>query len=505
MVARDLYHDTQESFWPDREKSAHAAARRSEGRDLLVVLRQRKLTIVAAVLLCCLAALLYLAFAPSKYAAATSLLIDPRLGQGIGADPAQPGFVPDTSSIDSQVKLLTSQTVLARAAKALKLEEDPEFNGSRSFWAALFGPPVPAKPAVDLKALDEAITIRRPERTYVVEIEVLSRDPNKAAAIANGIAEAYIGDQVDSRVEAAENDGKFVNEKLISLQNQITDAEDAVESYKTKNNIVSTEGLRSNEQQIADLTRELGVARARTSETQARLQQLQRVAREGRVDASNEALRSPTIERLRSQQVDSEREMARLAQTLGNRHPALLEAQAQQANVNRLIREELHRISLGAAGDCEVALKNEQQLSAEIDQLKGQSNALSRNLVPLRQLERNADSLRASYDRFSHLRGSLSQQEADSPPARIIAVARPPLSPSSPRRLAVLAVALAGGLFLGLGSALMRESLAGHAPPNSSDEADENVPDHDAMLAAAYARAVSRRGRPRYWIDDDDG
>jgi succinoglycan biosynthesis transport protein ExoP len=501
MVAKDFYTDSREAYWRDRENRADGAEYpRADARGVLVVLWRRKLTVLAALLFCCAAAGLYLALAPSKYAAATSILIDPRLGQGIGADPAQPGFVPDTSTMDSQVKLLTSQTVLARAAKAANLAEDPEFNGSHpGFWSVLFGRPLPAKPTVDLKALDDAITIRRPERTYIVEIEVLSTDPNKAATIANAIAKAYIGDQVDSRVDAAENDGKFVSEKLTTLQNQIAEAEDAVETYKTKNNIVTTEGLRSNEQQIADLTKELGVARARTSDARARLQQLQRATREGRVDASNEALKSPTIERLRSQQVDSEREVARLAQTLGSRHPALLEAQAQQAKVNRLILDELQRVSLGAAGDYQVALGNEQQLSTQIDQLKGQSNQLSRNLVPLRQLERNADSLRASYERFSHLRGSLSQQEADSPPARVIAVARPPLTPSSPRRLAVLAVALAGGLFLGLGIALLRESLAETSLGNFRDD------DHDAIAPVpAPVPRYRARGRRRYWDDEDD-
>jgi hypothetical protein len=73
--------------------------------------------------------------------------------------------------------------------------------------------------------------------------------------------------------------------------------------------------------------------------------------------------------------------------------------------------------------------------------------------VPLRQLERE------SYDRFAKIKDTLTQQESESPPARIVAVARPPLTPSSPRRLVVGLLAL-GGLFLGLALALLSEHSA---------------------------------------------
>jgi uncharacterized protein involved in exopolysaccharide biosynthesis len=78
----------------------------------------------------------------------------------------------------------------------------------------------------------------------------------------------------------------------------------------------------------------------------------------------------------------------------------------------------------------------------------------------LRQLEREVEVLRASYDRFAKIQDTLSQQESESPPARIVATARPPLSPSNPRRLVVGLLSLGGGLFLGLALALLMEHSA---------------------------------------------
>jgi succinoglycan biosynthesis transport protein ExoP len=432
-----------------------------EEQSIAHVLWHRRWMVILSVIGCVAAGALYYTFAPRAYSASAVLLLDPHLGRGLGADPVQPGYVSDTSAIDSQVKLLTSQGVLKRVADSEHLEKDPDFNGeNRSLLSRLLGPARPPGEAVDLIALAEKITIKRPERTYVVEVQATASSGEKAANLANAVVRSYNEDQIAARVQAAENDSRWVRQKLAGLEMQIRAAENKVESYKSANRIVSTEGLRSNEQQVADLTKELGTARARASEAKARLDQVQRIAKQGRIEASADALKSPVIERLRTQQADSERELARLSETLGARHPALVETQAQNTKLKGLIRDELTRIQTGIESEYNAARANAASLEHQIDQLKGQSNVTSQKLVPLRQLEREVEVLRASYDRFAKIQDTLTQQESESPPARTIATARPPLSPSNPRRLVVALLALGGGLFLGLALALLSEHSA---------------------------------------------
>jgi succinoglycan biosynthesis transport protein ExoP len=447
------------------------------------VLWHRRWIIILSVIGCIAAGALYYTFAPRSYSASAVLLLDPHLGRGLGADPVQPGYITDTSAIDSQVKLLTSQSVLKRVADSQHLENDPDFNGeNRSLLLRLTQPARPPGEAVDLITLGDAITIKRPERTYVVEVQATASNGEKAANLANGVVRAYNEDQIAARVQAAENDSRWVRQKLRDVETQIRAAENKVESYKSVNRIVSAEGLRSNEQQVADLTKELGSARARASEAKARLDQVQRIAKQGRIEASADALKSPVIERLRTQQADSERELARLSETLGARHPALVEARAQNGRVKGLIREELTRIQAGIEAEYNAAHANAISLERQIDQLKGQSNVTSQKLVPLRQLEREVEVLRASYDRFAKIQDTLTQQESESPPARIVATARPPLSPSNPRRLVVGLLSLGGGLFLGLALALISEHSArmrfAHrplaAPPRTGEPAPAN-------------------------------
>lgn len=486
--------------------------------SLLAVLWRRRLTIVATLLAFIAGGIVYIAVTPKRYLAATSMLIDPRLGKTVGSDPLQPGFTPDTSAMDSQIKLFTSQTVLERVAKMADLERVPEFNGSqRSLLQRLLQPRPTTDDKVDLQALESAITIKRPERTYVVGIEVLARSPQLAADIANDLTKAYIDDQIAARVGAAQGDASYVRDKLATLSGQIKTAEDRVEAYKVANNIVDTTGLRSNEQQVADLTRSLGDARAKASDAKAALAEIDRMAKSGHLDAISEALKSETIERYRSQQAETDQTVAKLAQTLGPEHPEMKEARARQRELTVLIRAELKRLKLSAQQAYQVARMHEQQIVAGVSELKAQSTKLSSALPQLDALERNVKLLRASFDHFSQVSDTLAQQEGESPPGRVIAVARPPVSPAQPKKKLVAAISLAGGLFFGLAAALFAESVG---PPPTPRRAPEPMPrpmppERESRYEREMRYAAERepppapppRPRPRarrYWDDDDE-
>src|SRR5436305_9443956 len=194
----------REPYTEPPPRIAAAAARQApiatEEPSIVGVLWHRRWIVILSVIACIAAGALYYTFAPRSYSASAVLLLDPHLGRGLGADPVQPGYVTDTSAIDNQVKLLTSQSVLKRVADSEHLEKDPDFNGeNRSLLSRLTQPARPPGDAVDLIALGEAITIKRPERTYLVEVQATASNGDKAANLANAVVRAYNEDQIDAR------------------------------------------------------------------------------------------------------------------------------------------------------------------------------------------------------------------------------------------------------------------------------------------------------------------
>ena len=501
MALRDIYARHDET----RRRKVRAARDSESGSEtppsLLEILWRRKLTVLATLLLFLAGGVLYILVTPPRYLASTSMLIDPRLGKTVGADPLMPGFVPDGSAMDSQIKLFTSQTVLSRAAEMAKLKDVPEFNGSeRSLLQRLTHPNLDLAGEVDLRALEEAITIKRPERTYVVGIDVLAGSPKLAADIANDITKAYIEDQISSRVDAAQDDSSFVKDKLTALSAQLKDAEMKAEAYKVEHNIVDSNGLRSNEQQVVDLTKALGDARAKESDAKAALSEIDSMAKGGHLDAISEALRSQTIERLRQSQAETDQTVAKLSMTLGPDHPELKEAKARAREIKNLLRDELARLKLSAQQDYQVAHQHERQIASGVDKLKGQSADMNRAMVPLEALDRNVRMLRASFDHFSKVDDSLAQQEGETPPGRVIAVARPPISPARPKKSLVGVISFAAGLFFGLAAAFFAESLS-PMPRGAARYPVESEPRTEPL---PEARRVAPRSPRRYWDDDDD-
>ena len=203
-----------------------------------------------------------------------------------------------------------------------------------------------------LASLRRNVVVKRSERTYVMDVEVTAADGATAARLGNAVASAYVADQLDAKAQSARRDGELLNVRLADLQRRLSEAEGRVAAYKAKNQIFDANGKRINEQELADGTTALSAARGKTADAKARLDQIQRMIGSGRAaDTVSEALKSPAIDRLRSQYADIARQEANFRTTLGPLHPALIETQNQAREVKALIAEELKRIAAAAAND----------------------------------------------------------------------------------------------------------------------------------------------------------
>ena len=301
--------------------------------------------------------------------------------------------------VESQVRVLTSDNVLRRVIKAEALDHDPEFAGQQSWLGG--GADGDGSPSA-LNALKRAIQVKRAERTYIVDVSVTAREPVKAARIANAIAQAYLAEQTDVRSDAARQISQSLSARLNELKERVRQAEDRVEAYKAQNNILGASGQLVNEQQLSELNNQLGMARARTAAAKARLDQVEHVhVSQEDIGSFPEAVQSQTIAALRTQYAEIMRREAEQMTSLGARHPAVIEIQAQAERLRHLIENEVHRIALSARSDYESARANEATLAANLEKLKGNAITTNGAMVSLRELERDVVASRAVYEVIS--------------------------------------------------------------------------------------------------------
>ena len=240
------------------------------------------------------------------------------------------------------------------------------------------------------------------------------------------------------------------------MQSGLREAELRVEAYKRDHGIIDANGKFLNEQELAEATTGVLLARAKAAEAKARFDQINRVIASGRtLDTLPDALKSPMIDRLRGQYADISRQQATLRETLGTRHPALLESDQQMKDVQRLIAEELKRIEVGVGNEYQTAQANATALERQAQGFRTSTVASNEDRVHLDELQRDVDARRTVYDRFLRARDTVKEQASDAPVGRIIAPAITPSAASSPKSFAVLLLASVFGVFVGSGLALL--------------------------------------------------
>jgi uncharacterized protein involved in exopolysaccharide biosynthesis/Mrp family chromosome partitioning ATPase len=441
------------------------------------VLWRGRATILYATVAALALAVLFVIVVPHQYTAVTQILIDPTDLRGVGSDATQASQLSDAAlmQVESQVSVLTSDTVLRRVVASEGLARDPEFARGPSFISALIGKgDVPGGNTLTaLNELKRRVVVKRADRTFVVEVGVTSKDPAKAVRIANAVAQAYLDEQTQVRADAARQVSQSLSGHLQDLKDRVRDSEQKVEAFRASNNLIGANGQLVTDQQLSEMNNQLGVARAHTAEAHARLQQVEEVQRnKDENGAFPEALQSPTITALRGQYAEIMRRQAEQMATLGPLHPAVIDIQAQADRLRHMIDDEIERAAVAARTEYASAKASEQTLAANLETLKHTAIDNNEAMVSLRELERDAQTSRDIYQSFlTRARETGAQEQVDTKNIRVLSKADLPQKRSSPPPSLILALgAMMLGAAAGAGIVLVRSPAEAGARRSSMDE-----------------------------------
>lgn len=426
--------------------------------ELVNLLWRRKIAIAAAALLGATLAVTAGKSLTPRYTATAQLYVDPRELQLVDREltPRAQDVSGMAMVVESQARLITSNSVLLQVIQQADLDKDPEFGGggdARSLISSLLGliglqpraPSAAEKKEVQLaalEALNRHITIRKTEKSFIVDIEVWSTDPAKAAMLANTLTSAYLAESRNSQASAARRATNDLSGRLKELRERLRNAETVLATYKAQNNFVGTQDALISDQQLSASNQRLSAARAGTMDAQARLDQIE-ASRRTTADAgaNSEALQSPTIANLRAQYADARKKYAEQAGELGPRHPALRQTEKQVEDLKRTINEEIDRFAQSAKNDLTRARDFEASLNRALEAQKRQSVQLSQAAVRLRELEREADASRDVYQSFlKRSRETEEQETLNTSAARIIGEATVPQRRSFPPAMSLFAM-----------------------------------------------------------------
>ncbi len=475
-----------------------SGARRSVLPDpklLLMVFRRRLWLFLIAVLLVLSAVALAVLTATPRYVATASVLIEPRKSDTIDLQSVVQGLPADTNVVDTQVQILGSPTTALAVVRRLHLDRDPEFVAVEEAGPSIATKAAPAMTSDERLATSSVlrhVAIKRAGLTYVIDITAEAHSGEKATAIANAFAAAFIADQAARRNGVNENAASFVGKRADELRGQAVADDAAVQRYTIANNLMSANGETMAEQEVSQLNEQIAEAQSTLAQERGKLAAARgQVGRGGGGADIGAVLASETIRNLRQQEATASATLAILQARYGDLYPEVAKAKNNLADVRAQLAAERQRIISTLQANVQVAQSGLASLEASRGRARGSLVANSTAQVGLLELQRKAEASRAVYTAFLQ-RAKETAATANLPQAdaSISSLARLPDSASWPNKRLAALVGVVLALVVGFIAIGVAEYLDGSI--GTREDVENRL---DALYAGGIPDLASAAGR----------
>jgi succinoglycan biosynthesis transport protein ExoP len=321
-----------------------------------------------------------------------------------------------------------------------------------------------------IAALSGALEVRRVAQDgYVIAISVTSSDPARAARLANAVADTYLVDKSETRLDAAKRASAWLSGQLIHLRKQLQASEEALARFRVEHGLVASDEGALTKQQVAQLRAELAKAQADLIRNQVQVEMLDRArAKGGSLINMPGIANAGTLPGLEIQESAlSAQEVTLLAQyTAANPFVANIRAQlhAQLRATQNAIAAEAERLAAGIRSDYQLDKLQVASLERALQQATGQSpsDATPTGIaitIRLHELERTVAANKVLFEDFlKQAKATQAQSTFQPQDARIITPAGSG-TPDSSGKIRFMAGTLFLGMLLGTGGAFLKEKL----------------------------------------------
>lgn len=361
-------------------------------------------------------------------------------------------------SINTEVRIMESHRLVGRLVDDMNLIEDPDFNTrlrpqtswKNSEWgkavvtllglsAAPRERPVPPPEIQRRRVINDIIrriNAKHVKESYVYEISIETPDPQKSADIANRLAELYVLEQSEAKLDSIHVAAEWLSGRVGDLKIAVEEAEAKVEKFLASTQLISEAELAAESAKLKELRDRKAEYAAEIENLQITLDRVAEAENANDLERIVELLDSPRITRAYAQ-VNGARRDDRQAQP--RRKPAMAAFWNETENRITQIRRHRNRIEDQIQALDETVTKFE----ARIDRQGG-------DIVILRQLTREAEANRLIYQNFLNRMNEITVQEGNQfSDSRILDRATPSSGASHPNWGETLTSALLIGLLIG--------------------------------------------------------
>lgn len=384
----------------------------------------------------------------------------------------------DRGRLEDQMLVLSSTKLIQRVIDAQRLHQDPEFNLtlrvpeptlSDRISDVISLPPEVTEIFEDLglvtpeapesenptviseeqkKRLEASIVRQVTNRLFlnpvgnsrVLNISFVADDPQTAAAIANEVANEYIVDQLEAKLEATRAATAWLSVRVEELRVRLQTAENSVQDARAEITQERGQSLEITRQQLAALNNALAQARSETTKQLTSFDRLSSALEDpNAIDTVKEFREAPIIVELRNRETKLLSEITTLAASVSQANPSLELARRELDGLRQEINEralfEARQIVAATENDLQSARQQEAALLADVRELEQKALLQTTDELRLRQLEREAQASRALYENFlGRLQETNAQEDLQAADARVLSPAEIPAFPQQQQR-----------------------------------------------------------------------
>ena len=404
-------------------------------REGLKILSRRRWTALICFLGCVLIATLFLIRAPRIYQASASVLIEQTtptvLGRGVEEvyDLGDNGYWDSQKYYQTQYQIIKSRPVAEKTLSILGISPQDlakriEAAGVASLEDRLAEDPL-GQLSPDIKRkiaflglsgisnreslveslhtqdhialLQSRIQLETERESRLVRINIEDTDPERAALMANAVADAYIHINLAQKVATTETAVGWLSEQVIILKDRVNTAEQALYNFKKTNQIVSVslEDRQSiTRQTLAQLNKSRSELKAKLLTLQSKRSQLKEAVRKDKslasLGAHQQIASSRLIQDLKTALSKVKQEESELRFRYTDAHPRVSALQRKRGEIQHQLTSEINQILQTLEQEYQAATDTEKRLGEQIALTKARALEFNKNEVEYKRLKRDA-------------------------------------------------------------------------------------------------------------------
>jgi capsular exopolysaccharide synthesis family protein len=387
-------------------------------------------------------------------------------------------YIDSQEYLQSEFKVLESQTLALRVVRALHLDRRTEPAGEtaplarnniltalrRALGFGEGGSTGAEQASAEERRLDNlasqvrgGLTITPVRNSRIVDVTFDAGDPKLAAAVANTLANEYIQMNFETKFGATTMASEFLAKQIEDLKARVEKSEEDLVRFSRDHDIYAI-GDKENVvlQKLADLNSALTASQADRIQKEA----IWKIVQQAGPGNFPDILRSDLIKTLESSVADLSVQKAKLEAEFKLPWPDLERVNSQLAEAQRQLDIQKQRVIQNAEIEYHAALQRENLLAQALAAQKLKADTFNQNSIQYSILQRQVDTDKQLYDGLlQRMKEAGVSAGLKSSNIRILDPALPPGAPYSPNKSYNLSLALVIGSMFGVGLAFFVEYL----------------------------------------------